>query len=79
MSTELLQGWLLEPDFVSKMKEKTGGHGSVATLQRWRREDRVPDCFEYMKVSRLVFWREKPAQPGAGRHPQQSSTAIEHA
>jgi hypothetical protein len=65
MSTELLAEWTPEPAFVPQLQNKTGGKGSRSTLQRWRRQDTVPEIFEWMKVGRVVFWREVPREKGA--------------
>jgi hypothetical protein len=59
MSTELLADWTPEPLFVPRMQDKIG-KGSRSTLQRWRREKTVPEIFEWMKVGRVVLWRERP-------------------
>jgi hypothetical protein len=65
MSTELLADWTPEPEFVPQLQNKTGGKGSRSTLQRWRRQDTVPDIFEWMKIGRVVLWREKPEMKSA--------------
>jgi hypothetical protein len=59
MSTELLADWTPEPEFIPLLRDRTGGKGSRASLQRWRREGTVPEIFEWMKVGRVVFWRER--------------------
>jgi hypothetical protein len=67
VSTKLLADWTPEPQFVPQLRESTGGKGSRSSLQRWRREDTVPAAFEWMKVGRVIFWRERKELEARGR------------
>ena len=72
MSVKLLSEWTPEPLFVRHLQRKTG-KGSCSSLQRWRREGTVPPIFEWIKVGRVVLWRERKEEFERARHPAQRS------
>jgi hypothetical protein len=58
MSKDICPDWTPEPKFSEKVKEKIG-YGSVSTLQRWRRINKIPRGFEWRYFGRVPMWREK--------------------